>query len=61
MTDPMQLMRMLQFADSAFPIGSFAFSDGLETAVSEGLVADARKRSPTIPTQSSAARRTPTP
>jgi len=35
MTDPMQLMRMLQFADSAFPIGSFAFSDGLETAVSE--------------------------
>ncbi len=41
MTDPMQLMRMLQFADSTFPIGSFAFSDGLETAVSEGLVADA--------------------
>lgn len=41
MNDPMQLMRMLQFADSAFPIGSFAFSDGLETAVSEGLVVDA--------------------
>lgn len=41
MSDPIQLMRMLQFADSAFPIGSFAFSDGLETAVSEGLVFDA--------------------
>lgn len=41
MNDPMQLLRMLQFADSAFPIGSFAFSDGLETAVSEGIVADA--------------------
>ena len=38
---PMQLMQLLQFADSAFPIGSFAFSDGLETAVSEGLVSDA--------------------
>lgn len=41
MNDPMQFMRLLQFADSAFPIGSFAFSDGLETAVAEGLVADA--------------------
>lgn len=41
MNDPTLLMRMLQFADSAFPIGSFAFSDGLETAVSEGLVGDA--------------------
>lgn len=41
MNDPMRFMQLLQFADSAFPIGSFAFSDGLETAVAEGIVADA--------------------
>lgn len=38
---PAALIRVLQFADSAFPIGSFAFSDGLEAAVAEGLVRDA--------------------
>ena len=38
---PAQLMQLLQLADSAFPVGSFAFSDGLESAVAEGLVHDA--------------------
>ena len=41
MNDPTLMLRILQFADSAFPIGSFAFSDGLEAAVAEGLVRDA--------------------
>ena len=31
----------LQLADSAFPVGSFAYSDGLETAASSGRVHDA--------------------
>lgn len=31
------LLRLLQTSDSAFPSGSFAFSNGLETLVAEGL------------------------
>ena len=34
------LMRLLQFTDSAFPIGTFSFSNGLETASFEGIVYD---------------------
>ncbi len=34
-------MRLLQFSDSAFPVGAFSFSNGLETAVCEGIVSDA--------------------
>lgn len=34
-------MRLLQFTDSAFPVGTFSFSNGLETAAAEGLVHDA--------------------
>lgn len=41
MLRPAHFMQLLQFADSAFPVGSFAFSDGLESAVAEGLVYDA--------------------
>ncbi|TQF68797.1 urease accessory protein UreF [Rhodococcus spelaei] len=33
--------RIAQFADSMFPTGSFSFSNGLESAVSEGVVTDA--------------------
>ena len=36
-----RLMRLLEFSDSAFPVGTFSFSNGLETAAFEGLVHDA--------------------
>lgn len=36
------LMRLLQFTDSTFPVGTFSFSNGLETAGYEGLVHDAQ-------------------
>jgi urease accessory protein len=35
------LARMLQFGDSMFPIGGFAFSGGLESAVQKRVVTDA--------------------
>lgn len=35
------LSRLLQFGDSMFPIGSFAFSGGLESAIQKGVVRDA--------------------
>lgn len=35
------LARMLQFGDSAFPVGGFSFSSGLESAVQKGVVTDA--------------------
>jgi urease accessory protein len=34
------LARMLQFGDSMFPIGGFASSSGLESAIQKGVVAD---------------------
>lgn len=34
-------MRLIQFTDSAFPVGTFSFSNGLETASFEGIVKDA--------------------
>ncbi len=36
-----RLLHLLQFSDSAFPVGTFSFSNGLETASYEGLVTDA--------------------
>ena len=36
-----RLMRLLEFSDSAFPVGTFSFSNGLETAAFEGIVYDA--------------------
>lgn len=42
MTDEItRFMRLLEFSDSAFPVGTFSFSNGLETAAFEGLVHDA--------------------
>ncbi len=35
------LMRLMEFTDSAFPVGTFSFSGGLETAAATGLVHDA--------------------
>lgn len=35
------LMRLLQFTDSTFPVGTFSFSNGLETASFLGMVKDA--------------------
>ena len=37
-SSPALLSRMLQFGDSMFPIGAFAFSCGLESAIQEGVV-----------------------
>ena len=37
----LDLLRLLQFGDSALPIGGFSFSSGLETATEIGLVHDA--------------------
>lgn len=34
----LRLARLMQFADSAFPVGSFAFSNGLESALQTGVV-----------------------
>ena len=36
-----QIVRLLQYADSALPVGAFAFSCSLETAVEQGVVYDA--------------------
>jgi urease accessory protein len=39
--DAVHLARMLQFGDSVFPIGGFAFSGGLESAIQTRVVTDA--------------------
>lgn len=36
----LHLARLLQFADSTLPVGTFAFSNGLESAVQTGVVHD---------------------
>ena len=36
-----ELLHVLQFGDSALPVGGFSFSNGLESAVQQGLVHDA--------------------
>lgn len=40
-TDMLSLMRLIQFTDSAFPVGTFSFSNGLETAIHEKIVYNA--------------------
>lgn len=35
-----EIMRLLQFTDSTFPVGTFSFSNGLETAGFENIVHD---------------------
>lgn len=36
-----RLMRLMQLTDSALPVGTFSFSNGLETAAQQGVVRDA--------------------
>jgi urease accessory protein len=38
--EPMTFVRALQVTDSFFPVGAFAYSDGLESAASDGRVHD---------------------
>lgn len=40
MTDPAALQKLLTWLSPAFPVGSFAWSAGLETAIAEQLVTD---------------------
>ncbi len=40
--DMTALSRLLQFTDSTFPVGTFSFSNGLETASFERIVHDAK-------------------
>lgn len=41
MDDMTRLMHVLQFTDSTFPVGTFSFSNGLETAAYDRIVHDA--------------------
>ena len=41
MNDPQALQRLLTWLSPAFPVGSFAWSAGLETAIADGKVHDA--------------------
>lgn len=36
-----RLLHLVEFSDSAFPVGAFSFSNGLETAADRGIVRDA--------------------
>jgi urease accessory protein len=37
----LECMRILQFGDSVLPVGAFSFSNGLESAIQQGVVSDA--------------------
>jgi len=41
MTDPTDALRLVQWLSPAFPIGAFAYSQGLETVISAGQIKDA--------------------
>ena len=41
MNNRVNILRLLQFSDSAFPVGTFSFSHGLESASFERIVKDA--------------------
>lgn len=50
--DMIKVMRLLQFTDSQFPVGTFSFSNGLETASFEGIVKDAKTLEDFVKSQS---------
>lgn len=37
-----EVLRLLQFGDSAFPVGAFSFSNGIESAIQTGVVTDVK-------------------
>jgi urease accessory protein len=41
-SDPASLQRLMTFLSPAFPVGTFAWSAGLETAIAEGAVTDSK-------------------
>ena len=41
MSEPVALQRLLTWLSPAFPVGSFAWSQGLETAIGDARVTDA--------------------
>ena len=41
MTEPAALQKLLTWLSPAFPVGAFAWSAGLETAIADGRVRDA--------------------
>ena len=43
MTGPAALQRLLTWLSPAFPVGAFAWSQGLETAIADGRVTDAMR------------------
>lgn len=43
MTDPQALQKLVTWLSPAFPVGAFAWSAGLETAIADGRVRDATK------------------
>lgn len=51
MTKILSLLRLMQCNDSSFPSGAFAFSNGLETLVTEGRVQGAKGIAEVIETQ----------
>ncbi|NJL19861.1 MAG: urease accessory protein UreF [Leptolyngbyaceae cyanobacterium SM1_3_5] len=41
MTEPLQLLHLLQLTSPALPVGAFSYSEGLETLVQSGTIANA--------------------
>lgn len=41
MTEPLQLLQLLQLTSPALPVGAFSYSEGLETLVQSGTIANA--------------------
>ena len=42
MAQPLQLLRLLQLSSPTLPVGAFAYSQGLESAIDKGLISNAK-------------------